>query len=72
MVLTLTPIDVAGGPQVKAMHTMDPMATCPFVHETLQNLKREIGNQATLLGFVGLPYTLATYLVEGQSSKVRG
>lgn len=52
------------------MHRMDPMATCPFVHQTLQDLRREVGNQATVLGFVGLPYTLATYLVEGQSSKV--
>lgn len=30
-----------------------------------------MGNEATVLGFVGLPYTLATYLVEGKSSKVR-
>ena len=56
--------------QVKAMHLMDPMATCPFVHSTLQDLRREVGNEATVLGFVGLPYTLATYLVEGQGSKV--
>jgi len=49
---------------------MDPMATCPFVHTTLQDLRREGANQATVRGFVGLPYTLATYLVEGKSSKV--
>jgi uroporphyrinogen-III decarboxylase len=30
----------------------------------------QVGNEATVLGFVGLPYTLATYLVEGKSSKV--
>ena len=32
----------------------------------------QVGNEATVLGFVGLPYTLATYLVEGKSSKVIG
>ena len=51
------------------MHQMDCMETCPFVHQTLSDLRREVGNQATVLGFVGLPYTLATYLVEGSSSK---
>jgi hypothetical protein len=45
------------------------MQTCPFVHQTLSDLRKEVGNQATVLGFVGLPYTLATYIVEGQSSK---
>jgi len=48
---------------------MDCMETCPFVHQTLTDLRKEVGNEATVLGFVGLPYTLATYLVEGSSSK---
>lgn len=37
----------------------------PYIHTCVQ-----VGNEATVLGFVGLPYTLATYLVEGKSSKV--
>ena len=28
-----------------------------------------MGNDATVLGFVGLPFTLATYMVEGKSSQ---
>jgi uroporphyrinogen-III decarboxylase len=43
--------------------------TTPFVRQTLQDLRAEVGNEATVLGFVGAPYTLATYCVEGGSSK---
>jgi len=54
---------------VKKMKTIDPYKSTPFVGEALKNLRREVGNKATVLGFVGLPYTLATYMVEGGSSK---
>lgn len=46
----------------------DPEAACPFVKEALGNLRREVGNQATVLGFIGAPYTMATYCVEGGTS----
>lgn len=54
---------------VDKMKLMDPYKATPFVAEALKNLRREVGNTATVLGFVGLPYTLATYMVEGGSSK---
>ncbi|KAG5180695.1 Uroporphyrinogen decarboxylase chloroplast precursor [Tribonema minus] len=53
----------------RKMHPIDPAAACPFVGETLRDLRAEVGNDATVLGFVGCPYTLATYLVEGGTSK---
>lgn len=65
------------GPKLPTLSTMDdvnriieidPHKSTPFVGEALKNLRREVGNTATVLGFVGLPYTLATYLVEGGSS----
>jgi uroporphyrinogen decarboxylase len=46
----------------------DPEAACPFVKEALGNLRREVGNEATVLGFIGAPYTMATYCVEGGTS----
>jgi uroporphyrinogen decarboxylase len=61
-------------PKIRTMDAVDkivpinPHKSTPFVAETLKNLRREVGNTATVLGFVGLPYTLATYLVEGGSS----
>lgn len=48
---------------------MDPYKSTPFVAEALKALRREINPETALLGFVGCPYTLATYLVEGKSSK---
>lgn len=46
----------------------DPEKACPFVKEALGNLRREVGNEATVLGFIGAPYTMATYCVEGGTS----
>jgi len=53
---------------VERMKAIDPIKYTPFVAEALKNLRREVGNKATVLGFVGLPYTIATYMVEGGSS----
>jgi uroporphyrinogen decarboxylase len=48
---------------------LDPAKAVPYVGETLRNLRAAAGNSATVLGFVGLPYTLASYMIEGGSSK---
>jgi uroporphyrinogen decarboxylase len=53
---------------VERIKTIDPYKSTPFVAEAFKNLRSEVGNKATVLGFVGLPYTLATYMVEGGSS----
>jgi uroporphyrinogen decarboxylase len=55
--------------QIDKVHALDCEKTAPFVRQTLQDLRREVGNEATVLGFVGAPYTLATYCIEGGSSK---
>jgi len=53
----------------KKMHKIDPSSAAPFVAEILQTLRKEVGPETAVLGFVGCPYTLATYLVEGKTSK---
>lgn len=55
--------------QVEKLTPFDPEATCPFVGKALKTLRQEVGNNATVLGFVGAPWTLAAYAVEGKSSK---
>jgi len=54
---------------IKKMHLIDPSTAAPFVAETLRTLRTEVGPETAVLGFVGCPYTLATYLVEGKTSK---
>jgi uroporphyrinogen decarboxylase len=46
----------------------DPEETVPFVLETIRLLRRAL--KVPLIGFSGAPFTLATYLIEGGSSKV--
>ncbi|XP_020091799.1 uroporphyrinogen decarboxylase 1, chloroplastic isoform X1 [Ananas comosus] len=46
------------------LHPID-LEKLQFVGESLRILRREIGENAALLGFVGAPWTIATYVVEG-------
>ncbi len=55
--------------QVDSLHPLEPEAALPFIKTILQALRQEVGNQSTVLGFVGAPWTLAAYAVEGKGSK---
>lgn len=55
--------------QIDAVHELDPEAALPYIRTILQTLRREVGNDAAVLGFVGSPWTLAAYAVEGKTSK---
>lgn len=56
--------------QVQGLLPMDdPDSKLGFVRETLRSLRSEIGSSATLLGFIGTPWTLAAYSVEGKADK---
>jgi uroporphyrinogen decarboxylase len=55
--------------QVNALRPLDPAEALPFVGEVLGRLRGSVGNRAAVLGFVGAPWTLAAYAVEGKSSK---
>lgn len=52
---------------VHALIVPDPEETMPFVMETIRMLRNELS--IPLIGFSGAPFTLATYLLEGGSSK---
>lgn len=53
---------------VDALVIPDPEESVPFVMETIRLLRRAL--QVPLIGFAGAPFTLATYLIEGGSSRV--
>ncbi|KAK1864361.1 hypothetical protein I4F81_006909 [Pyropia yezoensis] len=49
---------------------LEPSTKLPFVGETLRALRRELETQPTaVMGFVGAPFTLAAYAVEGRADK---
>jgi uroporphyrinogen decarboxylase len=39
------------------------------VYETLRGLRRELPPETTLIGFAGAPWTVASYMIEGQTSR---
>ena len=41
----------------------------PFIFDTIKILRKELENKVPLIGFSGAPFTLATYMIEGGSSK---
>ncbi len=55
--------------QIESLQKLNPEESLDFVGEVLKSLKEDIKNESTLLGFVGAPWTLAAYVVEGKSSK---
>lgn len=46
-----------------------PDETLPFVGDILGTLRKEVNNEATVIGFVGTPWTLAAYSVEGGANR---
>jgi uroporphyrinogen decarboxylase len=47
----------------------DPEDDLGYVMDTIRILRKELEGRVPLIGFSGAPFTLATYLVEGGSSK---
>ncbi len=55
--------------QIDALTELDPDTAMPFIKKILGAIKHEVSDRATILGFVGAPWTLAAYAIEGKSSK---
>ncbi|MCK0125933.1 uroporphyrinogen decarboxylase [Gelidibacter sp. F2691] len=42
------------------------------IYETIRILRRELPEETTLIGFAGMPWTVATYMIAGQGTKDQG
>jgi len=50
------------------VNLFDPLVQTSFVLETIDRLKQPLGD-TPLIGFAGAPFTVATYAIEGKTSK---
>ncbi len=51
------------------LRPLDPCRDLGYVMETVALVREKLENRVPLIGFAGSPWTLATYMVEGGSSK---
>mmetsp|Transcript_12003 Transcript_12003/g.30810 ORF Transcript_12003/g.30810 Transcript_12003/m.30810 type:complete len:389 (-) Transcript_12003:65-1231(-) len=55
---------------VRALKTMDdPETSLPFIKEILSSVRSTIDDETALIGFIGTPWTLAAYAMEGKAEK---
>lgn len=54
---------------VDALQVIETEKDLPYVTAAVRTIRRELNGRVPLIGFSGSPWTLATYMVEGGSSK---
>jgi len=54
---------------VARIRSLDTARDLPYVLESIRLIKRALAGKIPLIGFVGAPFTLASYLVEGRPSR---
>ncbi|MEM9056786.1 MAG: uroporphyrinogen decarboxylase [Pseudomonadota bacterium] len=55
--------------QIDALGVPDPEDALGYVMDAVRLIRRELDGQVPLIGFAGSPWTVATYMVEGGTSK---
>jgi uroporphyrinogen decarboxylase len=63
---------VSSRAEIEALPRPDIASSLGYVTDAISLTRREIGGKVPLLGFSGSPWTLATYMIEGGSSKTFG
>ena len=54
---------------IEALQVTNSARDLPYVIDAVSTIRRELNGRVPLIGFAGSPWTLATYMVEGGSSR---
>ncbi|ETN91513.1 Uroporphyrinogen decarboxylase [Gammaproteobacteria bacterium MOLA455] len=54
---------------IDALEVIDTASDLSYVTDAVTMIRRELNGRVPLIGFSGSPWTLATYMIEGQSSR---
>lgn len=60
---------VRSGADVDALRPLEPERHVPFLADAIRIVRKEIEGRVPLIGFSGAPFTLASYVIEGGSSR---
>ena len=62
------PKTIKSSADIKSIHIADP-SSLQYVLDAISIVKKELAGRVPLLGFAGAPWTIFSYMVEGQGSK---
>lgn len=69
--IDISPIRTREDFQIVKDHDFNPHASLPFIAEALASLRLTLKDTDTaLLGFIGMPFTIVTYLIEGRTGTI--
>jgi uroporphyrinogen decarboxylase len=54
---------------INKLSVIDPAKDLSYVLDAITNIRQELNGRVPLIGFAGSPWTLATYMVEGKSTR---
>jgi uroporphyrinogen decarboxylase len=55
--------------QIRALRKLNPAEHVPYLLEAIRLVRAELNGKVPLIGFGGLPFTLAAYMIEGKGSR---
>lgn len=54
---------------IEAIRIINPAEDVPFLLEAIKLVKKELSGKVPLIGFSGAPFTIASYIIEGEGSR---